>query len=128
MLRISSKLRKNSTFSYMQNLKTNFDKILEISKLALSEYLLPDGSFFVYRHLPKLSAIEVVTMSITSEALNIDSENLLFSKLKTEFSKDFTNLTDRYKYNRRRKKLQIISLWWPSRSQRSLTRVTTSSL
>ena len=105
-LLISSNLRKYSTFSYMHNLKTNFDKILQISKLALSEYLLPNGNFFTYRHLPKLSDIEVVALSITSEALGIDSENLLFSKLKTEYSKEFPNLTDRCNYNRRRRKLQ----------------------
>ncbi len=102
----NSKLRKYSTFSYMHNLKTNFDKIREISKLALSEYLLPNVNFFVCRHLPKLSDIEVVALSITSEALGIDSENLLFSKLKSEYSREFPNLTDRSNYNRRRKKLQ----------------------
>ncbi len=105
-LLISSKLKKYSIFSYMHNLATNFDKILEISKLALAEYLLPNGNFFAYRHLPKLSDIEVVALPITSEALGIDSENLLFSKLKSEYSREFPNLTDLCNYNRRRKKLQ----------------------
>ncbi|TQM49927.1 DDE family transposase [Arcticibacter tournemirensis] len=105
-LLISSKLRKYSIFSYMHNLKTNFDKILEISKLALTEYMLADGNFFKYRNLPKLSDIEIVALSITSEALGIDSENLLFSKLRTEYSGEFPNLIDRSNYNRRRKRLQ----------------------
>ncbi len=43
---------------YMHNLMTSFDKILEISKLALAEYLLPNGNFFAYRHLPKLSDVD----------------------------------------------------------------------
>ena len=40
------------------------------------------------------------------EALSIDSENLLWYKLKTDYAKLFPNLIDRSRFNRRRKRLQ----------------------
>lgn len=106
-----STLRKYSTLTYMHNLKTNFDKILGITKSTLSHLLLPDGNFRVYRHAPKMTDIEVVTLALTAESLGIDSENLLFFKLKKEFSADFPRLTDRSNYNRRRKRLQDYIAW-----------------
>lgn len=52
-----------------------------------------------------MSDIEVVALSITAESLGIDSENLLFSKLKNDYSADFPNLIDRTNFNRRRRRL-----------------------
>lgn len=101
----NSNLREYSTLSYMHNLKTNFVKILDICKSEMADMLLSDGNFFKYRHFPKLSDIEIVALSITSETLGIDSENQLFSKLRTEYRADFLNLIDRSNYNRRRKRL-----------------------
>lgn len=89
----------------MHNFKTNFDKFLRITKSALQDYLLPDGNFKPYHHLPHFSDIEVVTLAITAEALGIDTENLLFSKLKNDYAKDFPTLPHRCNFNRRRKKL-----------------------
>lgn len=90
----------------MHNLKTNFDKIIGISKLALQEYLLDDGNFFLYPNRPKMSDIEIVALALTAESLGIDSENLLFSKLNNEFITDFPRLPDRSNYNRRKRRLQ----------------------
>jgi Transposase DDE domain len=89
----------------MHNLKTNFDKIFHICKYVLDDELLEDGNFFKYKNSPKMTDIEIVTLSLTADSLSIDSENLLFSKLKTEYINDFPNLVDRSNYNRRRKKL-----------------------
>ncbi|WP_052017024.1 hypothetical protein [Arcticibacter svalbardensis] len=75
-------------------------------KICKADVLVSDGNFFKYRLLHKLSDIELVALSITSETLGIDSENLLFSKLRTEYRADFPNLIDRSQYNRRRKRLQ----------------------
>ncbi|EOR96041.1 hypothetical protein ADIARSV_0774 [Arcticibacter svalbardensis MN12-7] len=55
----------------------------------MADMLLSDGNFFKYRHLSKLSDIEMVALSITSKTLWIDSENLLFSKSRTEYQEDF---------------------------------------
>jgi Transposase DDE domain len=83
----------------------NFDKILDICKSHLSEYLIDDNNFAKYPNMPKMSDIQIVALAITSESLSIDSENLLFSKLKKEYYSDFPNLINRCNFNRRRKKL-----------------------
>jgi hypothetical protein len=44
-------------------------------------------------------------LSLSSEALGIESENYLWGKLKSDHSHNFPNLIDRSNYNRRRKKL-----------------------
>lgn len=90
----------------MHNLKSNFDKIIQITKSTLSEHLLPDGNFQIYKNKPKMSDIEVVTLSILSESLGIDSENYLFSKLHKDYKTDFPNLPHRTNFGKRRKRLQ----------------------
>lgn len=94
-------LRESSKTSYMHNLKTNFNKFLQITKSVLSDHLLSDGNFKKYSNKPKFTDIELVTLAITSECLGIDSENLLFSKLKSEYKSDFPTLLDRSNFNRR---------------------------
>lgn len=89
----------------MHNLKTNFDKIFQICKTHLEEYIIDNDNFYNYPNMPKMSDIQIVTLSITAESLSIDSENLLFSKLKKDYSLDFPNLINRSNFNRRRKKL-----------------------
>ena len=89
----------------MHNLKANFDKFLRITKSVLQGYLRPDGNFERYSRLPNFSDIEVVTLALTAEALGIDTENLLFCKLRKDYSKAFPTLLHRCNFNRRRKKL-----------------------
>jgi hypothetical protein len=88
----------------MHDLKTNFDKIYEISNSVLSSCLF-DGNIKVYRHKPKMTDIEIITLSICQEALGIDSENFFWSKLKTDYSQEFPNLIHITRYNYRRKYL-----------------------
>jgi hypothetical protein len=52
-----------------------------------------------------MSDIQIVALALTAESLSIDSENLLFFKLKNEYQQDFPNLIDRSNFNRRRKRL-----------------------
>ena len=52
----------------------------------------------------KFSDFEVIALSMTSEALFIGSENLLFSKLQTNYKSEFPNLLSMRQYNERRKK------------------------
>ena len=89
----------------MHNIKSNFGKILEITKSIFADSLDPDGNFTHYPNKPKMSDIEVVALSCTAEALAIDSENWLFSKLKSDYATEFPNLIERSNFNRRRKKL-----------------------
>ena len=54
--------------------------------------------------VPRFSDLEIVSLSITSEAMGIDSECLLFAKL-NEYRNEIPNLISRRQYNDRRKLL-----------------------
>jgi len=89
----------------MHNLKTNFDKFLQLIYKHLSKELLSDGNFKFYPRQPKLSDSAILALTLCSEALSIDSENYFWSKLKTDHSNDFPILIDRSNFNRRKKNL-----------------------
>ncbi|MBW0162880.1 MAG: IS982 family transposase, partial [Sediminibacterium sp.] len=76
----------------MHNIRSNFIKILKVVKEILSEQINEKGNYTRRGTVPKFSDIEVIALSLTSECLVIDSENLLFSKLATEYVGDFDNL------------------------------------
>ena len=88
----------------MHNLKTNFDKILNICKLHSAGLVDTFGNVPRTGTKPKFTDLEVIALSMTSEALSIDSENLLFSKLAAEYKIEFPNIISRRQYNDRRKK------------------------
>ena len=52
-----------------------------------------------------MNDLEVISLACCMEALSIDSENLLWSKLKKDYATSFPNLIDRSRFNRRRKRL-----------------------
>lgn len=89
----------------MHNIKTNFDKFYSIVHNILKNQVTEEGNFIRCGKRPKFSDLEVITLSLVSEALGIDSENYLFGKLKKDFRADFPNLIHRSQYNVRRKKL-----------------------
>jgi hypothetical protein len=89
----------------MHDLKTNFDKILEVLKSILQKEVDSLGNFPKVGKKPKFSDLEVISLNLTSEYLSIDSENLLFKKLDNQYREDFPNLIDRTQYNRRKKSL-----------------------
>jgi hypothetical protein len=88
----------------MHNLKTNFDKILNICNLHSGGLVDNSGNVPRSGTKPKFSDIEVIALSMTSEALSIDSENLLFIILNTDYKTEFPNIISRRQYNDRRKK------------------------
>ena len=89
----------------MHNIKTNFDKILEVVKDIIGDAINEKGNYLRRGTVPKFSDIEVITLSLTAECLSIDSENYLFSKLNKEYLHEFENLISRRQYNDRRKLL-----------------------
>lgn len=89
----------------MHNIKTNFDKIIELIKEIIEEEINEKGNYVRRGSVPRFSDIEVIALSLTSECLGIDSENFLFSKLNNEYKDDFQNLISRRQYNDRRKLL-----------------------
>lgn len=89
----------------MSNLRKKFDFIIPIVKDALKYYLNEKGNIPKKGKKPTFSDAEVITLSLLSECVMIDSENYLFALIKNEYSLDFPNIIDRTVYNRRRKSL-----------------------
>ncbi len=73
----------------MHNLKENFDKIVNICKLHSKNLFDTEGNVCRPGTKPRFSDLEVIFLSLTAES--IDSENLLFAKLNTEFKILFQN-------------------------------------
>ncbi len=89
----------------MGKFRENFDMILSFVKQTLSNILNKDGNIKRPWPKPKFSDAEVITLSLLSEILMIDSENYLFKKLNKNYKKLFPNLIERSVYNKRRKML-----------------------
>lgn len=89
----------------MHNIKTNFGKIHLICKEIFEKEADRQGNFQFYPRKPILSDIQVVALSCLMEALSIDSENLLWSKLRKDYPGLFVKLICRTRFNRRRKRL-----------------------
>lgn len=96
----------------MHNLKAMYEKTLKVSRMVYEEDVNIDDNFFDYPRKPKMSDLEIISLAVCSESASIDSENLLFSKLKKDYINEFPNLIDRSRYNRRRRRMssQIIEL------------------
>ncbi len=80
----------------MNNLNANYKRILEVLQKISKEQLLA-----YQRRQPKLSDLELISLSLTAEFMGIDSENDLFKKL----PKPISAKIERSVYNRRRRRL-----------------------
>ncbi len=92
--------------SNMHNIATNFRRFYGICKEIFGDQATSKGNFQDYPISPKMTDLQIVALSLCMESLGIDSENLLWSKIKTDYPRLFTNLIDRSRFNRRRKRLQ----------------------
>jgi len=92
--------------THMHDLKTIYMKIRKQVKISLKEQLIFGDSIHKYPNPPKLSDVEIISLAITAECLAIDSENLLWSKIKSDYPNLFPNLIHRTNFNRRRKHLE----------------------
>lgn len=86
----------------MHNLYAIFAKILNICKQVAGNIVNESGNVPRRGVVPKFSDLEIVALNMTSEAIGIDSESLLFAKLK-EYKNEIPNLISRRQYNDRRK-------------------------
>lgn len=84
------------------NLCANFVKILEICKDFSKDLVNGRGNVPRRGVVPRFSDLEVISLSLTAEHMSIDSENLLFDRLK-DYSVEMPNLISRRQYNDRRK-------------------------
>ena len=77
----------------MNNLNANYERIMEVLRKISKEQLLSHQ-----RRQPKLSDLELISLSLTAEFMGIDSENDLFRRLP---QKILTKI-ERSVYNKRR--------------------------
>ena len=85
------------------NFCTKYGKILEICKQYSKNLVNELGNTTKRGVVPKFSDLEVIALSLTAEAMSIDSENCLFVRLQS-YKTEFPNLISRRQYNARRKK------------------------
>jgi len=90
----------------MHNIKTNFGRFYRICKEIFEDEADKSGNLHFYPRKPKMTDLQVISLSCIMEALGIDSENLLWSKLKTDYPGLFPDLICRSRFNRRRRRLQ----------------------
>jgi hypothetical protein len=89
----------------MHNFKSNYDKAFDIIKPLVWDVIDPKDNYIKSIKVPKMSDLQIVTINLVSEYMSINSENLLFKKLKSENLTDFPSLIERSVYNRRKRKL-----------------------
>lgn len=95
----------------MHDLKTIYLKVEEVLKKHTKEYFEKDFNIQFYPNPPIMTDLEIISLSITAECAQIDSENLLWSKLQKDYSDFFVCLPHRTSFSRRRKRLaEVMSL------------------
>lgn len=94
----------------MHDLSSIYKKVKQIIKQQGKEYFVYGDNSKFYPNKPILSDVEIISLAITAEAAQIDSENLLWSKLKTDYPNLFKKLPHRTRFNARRKKLRDLTL------------------
>lgn len=90
----------------MHNLQSNLQKIQTVVSSFFQFDVDRLGNFSFYPNRPNVSDIEIIALSITMEAIGISSENLLFSKLQSDYPFLFERFPNRRNFNKRRRKLQ----------------------
>ena len=90
----------------MHNIRTNFGRFYCICKEFFEQEADRKGNLQFYPRPPKMSDVQIIALSCMMEALSIDSEHLLWAKLKTDYHGLFPGLICRTRFNRRRRRLQ----------------------
>ncbi len=80
----------------MNNLSANYERILEVLRKISSETLLS-----YQRRAPKLSDLQLISLSLTAEYMGIDSQNHLFRNIPSSLKSKI----ERSVYNRRKRRL-----------------------
>ena len=86
----------------MHKLSGILEKFMNICKQVSGNLVNESGNIPRRGVVPRFSDLEVIALNMTSEAIGIDSESLLFAKLQ-EYRKEIPNLISRRQYNDRRK-------------------------
>lgn len=100
----------NSKNTIMHDLYSIYTKVKTSLKAIAKDYFVFGENTRFYPNSPKLSDLSVISLSITAEALEICSENLLWAKIKKDYAEQFPDPGHRASFNRRRKQLRSILL------------------
>lgn len=100
------KVQKIKTLSAMHDLRAMYEKTLEYAKEMFENDTDDNGNFQFYPRKAKMSDLQVIALAVAAESACIDSENWLYSKLRTDYRASFPELIDRTRFNRRRRQLQ----------------------
>ncbi|MCO4775912.1 MAG: IS982 family transposase [Flavobacteriales bacterium] len=95
---------KSLIYDPMHDLRTMYEKCLELTEQMYEDEIDELGNFDFYPNPPAFSDIGIIALSLMAESASIDSENLLFSILRSDYQKDFPNLPDRSRFNVRRRR------------------------
>lgn len=88
----------------MHDMRTMYEKCLKLTFEMYEDELDEKGNFEFYPNAPTLSDTGVIALALMAESVSIDSENLLFSILKTNYKDAFPEIPDRSRYNVRRRR------------------------
>ena len=94
--------KNKSQENHMYNFCAKFRQILDICKCHSKNLVNSLGNVPRVGVVPRFSDLEVIAMSLTAEALGLDSENRLFHML-SQCKDEIPNLISRRQYNDRRK-------------------------
>lgn len=95
-------IKSESQENHMYNFCAKFRQILDICKRHSENLVNSLGNVPRVGVVPRFSDLEVIALSLASEALGIDSENCLFHRL-SRCKNEIPNLISRRQYNDRRK-------------------------
>ena len=89
----------------MHDLSAIYSKVRDCIVTVAKDYFVFGENIQFYPKKPKMTDLEIISLSVAAECLQIDSENLLWSKIKKDYPSLFPNLIHRTKFNLRRKRL-----------------------
>ncbi len=95
----------NLKITDMHDLKAIYDKVKTCLKSLTKEYFVYGENSRFYPNAPKMSDLEVISLAITAECTQLDSENYLWSKIESDYPKWYEQLSHRTRFNKRRKQL-----------------------
>ena len=96
----------NLKITDMHDLKAIYNKVKTCLKSTSKEYFVYGENTRFYPNPPKMTDLEVISLAITAECTQLDSENYLWSKIASDYPKWYVRLSHRTRFNMRRKQLR----------------------
>ncbi len=95
----------------MHDLESIYTKVCITIKSLAKDYFDDFGNTRAYPNPPVMSDMEVISLAIAAECVQITSENLLWAKIKKDYPNLFPKLSHRASFNRRKKALRDALLY-----------------